>query len=358
MRFSKLACLFLSVILILSLSACSNSPSPSTGELDDGKVSSTDFNPNGTSSHPEEDTTKTCLNPLTGLYNLSEAQSLLRPTAVIINNISNAQRIQSGVGSADVVFETEVEGGITRLLAIYQAPDESISHIGSVRSARVVFAELAASMNSVLLYHGMDEVYCRPRLNALGVNRLEISEKAYGSRINNGESWEHRLYTSGNLAASARDSLVQPMTLGADPWLSFSADRAAPSTSAKRINIKFRGSQTTNFFYNEESGNYSRGRNGNILKDYFTDKEETFTNIFVLNTSTKLYSDGYHREVKLSGGEGYYITKGGVEPITWSKNADHSHIEFKDSVGELLSVTPGNSYICIIDKNAGKVTYE
>ncbi len=356
MRVCKTVCVFLSLVILISLTACSKTPSLSGSELENtDSTVSTDFDPNGTSSEPQ---VIYFLNPLTGLYELTEEQTHLVPTAVVINNISNAQRIQSGVGKADVVFETEVEGGITRLLAVYQAPDESISHIGSVRSARVVFAELAASMKSVLLYHGMDEVYCRPRLRSLGVKNFELSEKAYGSRINNGESWEHRLYTTGSLAASARNSLVKQQTEASEPWLSFSETKEASAEPAKKISVKFRGSKTTDFFYNEATCNYSRGVNGAILKDYFTKEESTFTNIFVLNTSTSLYSDGYHREVKLSGGSGYYMTKGGAEPITWSKNGDSSYIKFKNSAGESLLVTPGNSYICIIDKNAGQLTYE
>ncbi len=357
MRFLKIISLILIAALALSLAACSKTPSLSGSELEGADPTvSTDFDPNGTSSSEPE--IEYFINPLTGLRTLTEDQLLYVPTAVIVNNISNAQRIQSGVGKADVVFETEVEGGITRLLAVYKAPTDDISHIGSIRSARVVLAELAASMNAALLYHGMDEVYCRPRINALGIDRLEISEKAYGKRINNGESWEHRLYTTGASAAQARDKITDKLSSAEQPWLSFSETKTAANQPAKKIAVKFRGSKTTDFFYNEATGNYSRGKNGTILKDYFTDEEEIFTNIFVLKTSTSLYSDGYHREVKLSGGEGYYITKGGVESITWSKSGDHSYITFKDSSGQTLSVTPGNSYICIVDKNAGKVTFE
>ena len=356
MRIYKIACLFLSVFMVVSLCACAETRSPSGGELDNGSTVSTDFVPNGTSK-PEEKPIEYFENPLTGVKDITEEETLLRPTAVIINNIGNAQKVQSGVGRADVVFETEVEGGITRLLALYQAPDENIAHIGSVRSARVVFAELTASMNAVLLYHGMDEVYCRPRLNELNVTRLEISQKAYGERIDNGESWEHRLYTSGSSAAAARDSIAKKNDAERNSWMNFDSERAAAEKIAKSVKVKFRGSQTTDFFYNEETGKYSRGRNGNILKDYFTGEEETFTNVFVLKTTSSLYEDGYHRNVKLSGGEGYYVTKGGYEAITWTKTGEKSAIEFKNSAGELLTVSAGNSYICIVDKNAAKVTF-
>src|SRR6476469_2932327 len=42
-----------------------------------------------------------------------------RPIAVVIEN-HTAARPQSGLSSADVVYETLAEGGITRFLALYQ----------------------------------------------------------------------------------------------------------------------------------------------------------------------------------------------------------------------------------------------
>ena len=41
-----------------------------------------------------------------------------RPIAIMINNIGEAMP-QSGIGQADVIYEMVVEGGITRLMAVY-----------------------------------------------------------------------------------------------------------------------------------------------------------------------------------------------------------------------------------------------
>lgn len=351
----------MSLLLVLSLAACSQAQSLSGGELENTDPTiSTDFDPNGTSSDPEPPVQiEYALNPLTGLKTLTEEEVGFKPVAVAVNNLKAAQKIQSGIGKADVVFETEVEGGITRLLAIYKAPTESIPHIGSVRSARVVFAELASSMNSVLIHHGMDEVYCRPVLNSLGTSRIEISEKAYGERLTNGLAWEHTLYTSGVLLRSVITSKGYTSGGSTEPWLAFSEERTVPAGgTAKNITVKFNGASSTNFFYNEETGNYSRGVGGQRLKDYYTGEEETFTNVFVLKTPITMYDDNYHSNVSLGGGSGYYITKGGYEEITWSKTGPNSPISFKNAAGEELAVTPGNSYICIVDSSSGKFTAE
>ena len=57
-------------------------------------------------------------NDLTGEWNTKRKEEYGRPLAVMINNIENAIP-QSGIGQADILYEFVVEGGITRMLAIY-----------------------------------------------------------------------------------------------------------------------------------------------------------------------------------------------------------------------------------------------
>ena len=60
------------------------------------------------------------VNPLTGIADISKDALSRRPVAIMVNNVSTAQGVQTGVADADIVYETEVEGGITRLMAVYQ----------------------------------------------------------------------------------------------------------------------------------------------------------------------------------------------------------------------------------------------
>lgn len=342
----KLLSMLLIFLLCFSLSACGNKDSESdlSSEIDSSLVS----------SEPEPEAVpqiKYEINPLTGLETLTEDEVDLRPVAVAVSNISVAQPIQSGIGGADVVFETVTEGGITRLLALYKSPSEAVGNIGSIRSARVVFAELAASFNAVYVHHGMDEVYCRPLVNQLKIPRIEVSEKHYGSRISNGKAWEHRLYTSGSKLKTAIADKGYNKNGKSDPWLYFSYKKTASESIAKNVTVRFNNSYISNFYYNEETKKYTRGSKGSVMQDYFSKAEANFTNVFVLYASVSPYPDNIHTQVKLNGGNGYYITQGGYEQITWSKSGTSKPISFKDSAGNTLSVTPGNSYVCIVDKN-------
>ena len=73
------------------------------------------------------------VNPLTG-EPTAEDLSGKRPIAIMLNNLKAALP-QHGVSQADIIYEIPAEGGITRMLAVFQSVD-GVGAIGSGRSAR------------------------------------------------------------------------------------------------------------------------------------------------------------------------------------------------------------------------------
>src|SRR5690606_39783406 len=61
-----------------------------------------------------------------------EEQNNTRPVAVLINNLAPA-RPQSGLTEADIIWEVLAEGGITRLIAIFQSTETADFDIGPGR---------------------------------------------------------------------------------------------------------------------------------------------------------------------------------------------------------------------------------
>ncbi|MCK4554100.1 DUF3048 domain-containing protein, partial [Candidatus Parcubacteria bacterium] len=74
------------------------------------------------------------------------------PIAVIIENHIDA-RPPSGLAQANLVFEAEAEGGITRFLAIF-AGGQNLEEIGPVRSVRPYFVDWAREFSAVLVHCG------------------------------------------------------------------------------------------------------------------------------------------------------------------------------------------------------------
>ena len=91
------------------------------------------------------------INPLTGEPMESRYENN-RPVAVMLNNLKAAQP-QLGISQADIIYEVPAEGGITRMLAVYQEPG-SLGLVGSVRSARQYYWEIAQGHDAVYIHAG------------------------------------------------------------------------------------------------------------------------------------------------------------------------------------------------------------
>ncbi len=105
--------------------------------------------PNGPFIYPEG------VNPLTGLLYPNAAAQERRNLIVKISNYPPVVRPQSSVNQADVVYEYETEGGVTRFAAIFRS--NAPTHVGSVRSARLIDLELVPMYNALLAYSGTSD---------------------------------------------------------------------------------------------------------------------------------------------------------------------------------------------------------
>jgi hypothetical protein len=86
--------------------------------------------------------------PLTGLPQ-PDASKLGRPALVVkIDNLDPDARPQTGLTSADVCFEEQVEGGITRFACIWQSRDTGV--VGPVRSTRTTDIAIVSELNHPL----------------------------------------------------------------------------------------------------------------------------------------------------------------------------------------------------------------
>ena len=75
-----------------------------------------------------------------------------RAIAVTIDNYFPDARPQTGLSDASIVFETLVEGGYTRLMALYLEHDPAV--VGPVRSTRIYFDDWAAAYHAILAHVG------------------------------------------------------------------------------------------------------------------------------------------------------------------------------------------------------------
>ncbi|MBQ3817094.1 MAG: DUF3048 domain-containing protein [Clostridia bacterium] len=345
--FKKIVAFVTCVFLLAGLAGCAK-------KNDSLDVDSADIPSKTVSSEPEEVSFK---NPLTGLPDLSEDKYTDRPVAIMVNNISIAQPVQTGLAKADIVYETEVEGGITRLLAVFQDVSK-VERIGTVRSARYPYIDLALGHNAVYVHHGQDPIYAAPHLK--DVADYTVGTNNSGIRVKNGLASEHTLYASGDkLWADIVNKGWNTKSSNPVMWQEFAEESAPVSlpNAAASVTVPFSQSYKTTFNYDAALGKYIRSFNGTVRKDYISGETENFKNVFVLMTTIRDYPDGYHRRVFLDGGDGYYCTNGTYTPIKWSKGNATSGFVFTNADGTPLKVNAGNSWVCIANIYTSNQTF-
>lgn len=351
MMFKKLIPLFLCLCLILCGVGCGKKTDNLS--VDKGDEPSA---PVEVESKPEP---TVAVNPLTGISDISPEKAKQRPVAIMVNNISVAQPVQTGLNQADIIYETEVEGGITRLMAVFQ-DFSRVEKVGTVRSARYVYIDLALGHNAIYVHHGADMNYAYPYM-IKNTDRFEVNENNGGARISNGKAREHTLYAYGDKVwKNITESDRKIENTKSATWQNFAAEDAPVTldNAATSVSVPFSGSYKTTFKYDAASGRYVRYYNGTERKDYVTGESVTVKNVFVLNTTMSHYPIQKYRKISLDSGSGYYFVNGTYTKITWSKGSGSAAFVFKDANGNPLTVNPGNSWVCIADKNTSQPVIE
>lgn len=296
------------------------------------------------------------LNPLTGLP-MDEAWVDARPVAVMLNNLKQAMP-QLGVSQADIIYEVLAEGGITRMLGVYQTVD-GVGTIGSVRSARTYYLELALGHDAVYLHAGgSPDAY--DKIRAWGVTALDCVNGPYEgslfwrdqSRIRE-NGYVHSVVTSGEkiLELFPTYSFRKEHEAGFSCGLTFAEDGTpAGGEPAQVITVPFSTYKTGVFTYDADTGLYLVEEYGQAYQDGNTGEQVGVTNVLVLKTACNLIpGDAEGRlSVDLDGGEGWFACGGKVIPIRWSKGGPDSPLVYTTQSGRALVLGAGSSYVNIV----------
>ena len=300
---------------------------------------------------------------LTGLP-LNEEYINRRPLAVIVNNIHVALP-QSGITSADIIYEMLSEGDITRLIAIYQSyiPEK----IGPVRSARDYFVDFAFNHDAIFIHHGASESgYSRIRgsqITVLDGMALEGSvfwrDRTYPAwaGISGQRPLEHSSYTGWTRIYTHLYSRNLRREINDDPNLGFifGIQPNEPTGIAERVTIPFSPGYPRIFIFDSTSGLYYVEHRAGQLLDAVTQEQVTVTNILIqLTVIQNIAGDAAgRRTVRTTGeGTGYLITGGTYRPVTWASDGTNSPTRWYFEDGTPLVLTPGRTWICILQSNA------
>ena len=92
-----------------------------------------------------------------------------RPIAIMINNISDAIP-QAGISNASIIHECPVEGGMTRLMALFE-DTKDIKRIGSIRSCRLYYCFISNEYDAIYTHFGQSK-YAKDYLDSDQIDNI------------------------------------------------------------------------------------------------------------------------------------------------------------------------------------------
>ena len=356
--------MLLAAMMVVSLAGCGKEEEPAQPVLEPEPVAEPQPEPE---PEPEpEPYVPAGTNPLTG-EPMEPAYEKNRPVAVMLNNLKAAQP-QLGVSQADIIYEVPAEGGITRMLGIYQSL-EGVGTLGSIRSARPYYLELALGHDALYVHAGgSSDAY--KDIPAWGVDNMDGVNGGSDAKIfwrdaerRKTMDYEHTLVTSGEkileYAASHfrtehKDGYVYTQAFAGD-------GTPAGGAAAEHVTLKFSNYKTGKFDYDSETGKYLVSQYGGAYTDGNTGEQVGVTNVLVLETAISVISgDKAGRlTVQLTGsGSGTYFCGGKAVAIRWSKADRNSQFVYTLADGTPLTMGQGNSYVCIMSPKTSQLSYE
>lgn len=324
-----------------------------------------------TTQAPEESTTEAPgftekTNPLTGKNDLSDSAIGARPIAIMVEN-SPAARPQWGITTPDIVLEGVVEGGITRMMWIYADAEDIPDKVGPVRSARHDYVEIAKGMNAIFVHWGGSNengfTLAYPTIKNLGVNNIDgmaYSGTYFFRDTTRSTSSEHRGCTSGTKLISAISKLGYSTKQTVDSWVPFEVSPEGASNvwgdtsvtgDCSQITVTFSSGYVHTFKYNAETKKYTNYLNNKVMTDGNNGKEMAVENVIVMYTPVSTLNTGKgHKEwnLELTKGEGFYVSNGVGQKISWSKGSKTGALKFYGVNGQELKVNSGQTWIGVV----------
>lgn len=269
----------------------------------------------------------------------------------MINN-APAARPQSGLADADIVYEVLAEGGITRLVAIFQSADSAAAaaKLGPVRSIRPYLIDIGESYHGVLVHAGGS-----PDAYALiqSQHKEELDEIGKAGAFfwrDKARKAPHNLYTSLEKLREGADKLHYSAEDAAVPAYTFRGenDVLTGGSPAAGVRIKFLlDSYKVSYKYDEATKLYTRYIGDQPHADQETGEPLTAANVIVMGADHKVLDDVGRLSINLElGGKALLFQRGQVIEGRWVRKEGDVIRFAKD--GEEVPFYPGKIYINIV----------
>ena len=313
------------------------------------------------------------INPLTGLlYPDSETQGR-RNLIVKISNYPPLVRPQHGVNQADVVYEYEAEGGVTRFAAIFRS--QAPARVGSIRSGRLLDMELVTMYSALLAYSGVSKPLQELFLNADFKYRLlspSFGDSCESAGFCRDETlaehpFEHTLFGDARRmweVATQRGVNTGYRALG----FAFNEQADEGGAAANAALIEWFGKTDARWQYDAASGRFLRDTDGEPHYDAADGQQLWTDNLAILEVPHRrrpdLFPEGVNYEsleiALWSQGRAYVLRDGRVYEGFWRRlnRQPRQALQLIYSSSQPIMLKPGRTWVAVTRSLGDAVIYE
>ena len=279
-----------------------------------------------------------------------------RPIAVMIDNNINALP-QAGLNSAYMVYEIIVEGGETRLMALFKGVD--LDKIGPIRSSRHYFLDYALENDAIYVHFGWSPQARSDMasLNVNNINGINESESSFRRATDSNHSYLHSVATSTKKILEIAKRKGYRTTSTKESVLNYNANEINLDSriEATEVTIPYSTSNTVKYIYDTTTKRYTRYSRGEKQTDWSTGETITTKNIIITKCKNWALNDGEKKDRQtlknITTIDGNYIKNGKAIKIKAVKESRSGQTVYQDIEGNKIEVNDGNTFvqICPID---------
>jgi hypothetical protein len=245
---------------------------------------------------------------------------------------------QYGINEADVVYEEIVEGGITRLAAIFNS--NLPTKVGPVRSVRRTDREIVFPIGGIFAVSGGAQ-YAITSIETAPVKLIDQSNAGAAMFRDPTRPPPHNLFANAVLLMKEGGKVHPP------PALFTYVSQKAPAKGAPV------GSFTVNFGSGFATSYQWDGKSHDWLRSIFGAPDVTATGVRVAPTNVIVMSVKYYGGVGVEGSYAQMVGSGPVEIFsdgrlqkgTWFRRNIHLATAYRSASGAVIALRPGQTWV-------------
>jgi hypothetical protein len=293
-----------------------------------------------TTTSPTTTTTTVVHRRVAALTGLPDPTAVTKRRSALTIKIDNTPEAhpQYGINEADVVYEEIVEGGITRLAAIFNS--NLPTKVGPVRSVRRTDREIVFPIGGIFAFSGGAQ-YAISSIETAPVKLIDQSNAGAAMFRDPARPPPHNLFANAVLLMKEGGKVHPP------PPLFTYVPRSAPAVGAPV------GSFTVNFGSGYAASYQWDGQTHDWLRSIFGAPDVTATGVRVAPTNVIVMSVKYYGGVGVEGSYAQLVGSGPVEIFsdgrlqkgTWFRRNIHLRTAYRAASGKVIDLRPGQTWV-------------